>query len=116
MWNSTARQGKFCANDCATQPSLSFRTNPKHWKNSRVLQLFLWMADCTCSTPWKRQSSFMTTKPKARKFRIRRSATQTPQPARPEDQAQDHAAADSAAEPQPSGPTPGPVSPARELV
>jgi len=58
----------------------------------------------------------MTTKPKARKFRIRRSATQTPQPARPEDQAQDHAAADSAAEPQHSGTTTGQVSSAREMA
>src|SRR6056297_703688 len=34
------------------------------------------MVNCICSIPWKRQKSSMTTKPKARKFRIRRS----PQP------------------------------------
>ncbi len=31
-------------------------------------------ASCISSIPWKRRSSFMTTKPKAKKFRIRRSA------------------------------------------
>src|SRR5690606_5565398 len=34
----------------------------------------------SCSTPWKKRSSCMTTKPKASKFRIRRAA---PLPARP---------------------------------
>mmetsp|Transcript_28862 Transcript_28862/g.54974 ORF Transcript_28862/g.54974 Transcript_28862/m.54974 type:complete len:574 (-) Transcript_28862:2227-3948(-) len=32
------------------------------------------MASCTCSTHWKKRNGSMTTKPKARKFRIKRSA------------------------------------------
>ncbi|NHQ74064.1 capsule biosynthesis protein [Roseovarius gahaiensis] len=57
----------------------------------------------------------MTTKPKARKFRIRRSAPQTPQPPRPEEQAREQAA-DSAAQPQQSSTTTGQVSSGRETA
>lgn len=58
----------------------------------------------------------MTTKPKARKFRIRRSAPQTPQPPRPEEQAQEQAAEDSAAQPQQPSTTTGLVSAGRETA
>src|SRR5690554_967800 len=79
MWSSTARPGASCESGWNGRRWSSSRTRRRRWRSSAVPPRCCATANSTCSTHSKKRSSYMTTKLKVERFRIRRTAPVTPE-------------------------------------